>query len=107
MTMSNRAPNRRHTKFQRRRYDLYPLILQERSKEMITFGGKREIMAYLRKRRDELIAWLRKEDPACFTQQKHLQPNSGERVYWHYGYLSAVRDTLQLLSQKSVKALRS
>lgn len=73
---------------------------------MPNVSGKRDVIAYLRKRRDELIAWLKREDPACFSQQKHLAEGTGERVYWHYGYLAAVRDSLRLLSQKSTKAFR-
>lgn len=72
-----------------------------------TVPGNRDIIACLRKRRDELIAWLKREDPACFSQQKHLEEGTGERVYWHYGYLTALQDTLQLLSRKSPKAFRS
>lgn len=73
---------------------------------MATFSGPPDLVPYLRRRRNELIAWLRREDPACFSQQKHLEEGTGERVYWHYGYLSAVRDTLRLLSQKRANAFR-
>ena len=68
---------------------------------MLTVQSKRAIIASLEKRRDDLIAWLKKEDPGCFRQQKHLEEGTAERVYWHYGYLTAVRDTLRLLSRKS------
>jgi hypothetical protein len=61
---------------------------------------KRDIVAYLKKRRDKLVAWLKREGPTCFSRQKHLTEGSEERVYWHYGYLTAVRDTLRLLSRK-------
>jgi hypothetical protein len=69
--------------------------------------SRRDIIAYLEKRRSKLIAWLKREDPNCFTEQRHLEEGAGERAYWHYGYLIALQDTLQLLSQKSAKALRT
>jgi hypothetical protein len=74
---------------------------------MPTVKRQREIFAYLRKRCDDLIAWLKREDPGCFSQQRHLREGTPERVYWHYGYLTAVRDTLRLFSQSSAKAFRS
>lgn len=74
---------------------------------MPTVQSEGDIVAYLKRRRDELVAWLKREDPACFSQQKHLDEGTGERVYWHYGYLTAVRDTLRLLSQKRSKAFRA
>jgi hypothetical protein len=72
---------------------------------MATVHSKSDISTYLKKRRDELIAWLKREDPACFSEQKHLEEGTGERVYWHYGYLTAVQDTLRLISRKSAKAI--
>jgi hypothetical protein len=77
---------------------------------MTTVGSKRDmrnIVAYLKKRRDELVGWLNKEDPHCFARQKHLEEKTEERVYWHYGYLTAVRDTLQLLTRRDSKASRA
>jgi hypothetical protein len=74
---------------------------------MRTGHSKRDRIADLKKRRDDLSAWLKKEDPTCFSQQKHLEEGTGERVYWHYGYLTAVRDALELLSPQGAKALRS
>jgi hypothetical protein len=74
---------------------------------MPTAQSERDIVAYLKKRRDEVVAWLKREDPACFSQQKHLDEGTGERVYWHYGYLTALRDTIRLLSPKASKVFRS
>jgi hypothetical protein len=31
------------------------------------------------------------------AEQKHLDQGSDERVYWHYGYASALQDVLRLL----------
>jgi hypothetical protein len=71
---------------------------REELRRMPTVTPRREIVVYLKKRRDELTVWLKKEDPACFTEQKHLDQGTGERIYWHYGYLSAIKDALRLLS---------
>lgn len=35
-------------------------------------------------------------DKAC-NEQKHLDTGSDERVYWHHGYASALKDVLRLL----------
>ncbi len=41
--------------------------------------------------------WLRENAPECFSEQKHLHENTAERVYWHYGYMVALRDVMRLL----------
>jgi hypothetical protein len=35
---------------------------------------------------------------ACdpFAEQRHLDPGTIERAYWHHGYLAALRDVLAL-----------
>ena len=70
---------------------------------MTTVNAERDITSYLKKRRAELIAWLKREDVGCFSRQKHLDEGTGERVYWHYGYLCAVRDMVRVLSTKGAK----
>ena len=46
----------------------------------------------LRDRERNLAKWIRQECPECFMEQKHLDERTTERVYWHYGYLIAIRD---------------
>jgi len=53
--------------------------------------------AKLQARIDGLEAWLRENHPEIGGQQKHLDAGSSERAYWHYGYLTALRDALNLL----------
>ena len=36
-------------------------------------------------------AWLKEHAPECFEEQKHADEGRRERVYWHYGYLVAMR----------------
>lgn len=46
----------------------------------------------------DLRGWLDANAPHCLAEQKHLEEGSHERVYWHYGYMVALRDTLALLT---------
>lgn len=57
------------------------------------------IVSRARKRIEELKRWLLANSPECFKDQKHLNEGSAERVYWHYGYLSALQDVLRLLDE--------
>lgn len=49
----------------------------------------------------ELTAWLAENAPECPEDQKHLDEGSAERAYWHYGYLIALRDVLNLIEGRS------
>ena len=42
-----------------------------------------------------LIGHLR-QDAGLLEEQRHLNMGTPERVYWHYGYLMGLRDTLNL-----------
>ena len=37
------------------------------------------------------------EGEKATREQRHLREGSEERVYWHYGYASALKDVLTLL----------
>jgi hypothetical protein len=54
-------------------------------------------VAEIERRIAELQKWLQENDPECFTQQLHLNHHSTECVYWHYGYLVALRDIAALI----------
>lgn len=49
------------------------------------------------RRRDSIVAYLKRECPYCVEEQKHLDERTTERYYWHYGYLVALRDMLRFL----------
>ena len=51
----------------------------------------------IRERIGKLEAWLAQHGGDCDQEQAHLDEGSRERAYWHYGYLSALRDVLRLL----------
>lgn len=51
----------------------------------------------IQKRADGINRWLKENGADCLRQQRHLDENSNERVYWHYGYMVALRDVLRFL----------
>jgi hypothetical protein len=57
----------------------------------------------------ELSEWLGEHGENCSAQQTHLEEGSQARIYWHYGYMVALKDVLRFLTgerlpnQKSYK----
>lgn len=49
----------------------------------------------LQKRADGIAKWLDETCPYVFTDQKHLDEGTIERVYWHYGYYAALVDVIR------------
>jgi hypothetical protein len=52
----------------------------------------------IQERECALHEWIEKNAPECQCEQKHLDEGSQERVYWHYGYMVALRDVIRLLT---------
>lgn len=52
---------------------------------------------------DALAQWLAENAPGCEISQRHLDPGTDEQVYWHYGYLCALRDILALIESVSAE----
>ena len=52
----------------------------------------------IKKREKDLTEYLREQHPECFKEQRHTDKGTQERVYWHYGYLIAIRDILALFN---------
>lgn len=48
----------------------------------------------LQRRADEIGAWLTDNAPYCTADQRHLDENTPERAYWHYGYRAALLDVI-------------
>lgn len=44
-----------------------------------------------------LQEWLQQNAPEIDGEQKHLDAESAERAYWHFGYASALRDIQKCL----------
>jgi hypothetical protein len=66
----------------------------------------------LQLRHDEISKWLGHNAPYVVADQKHLDENTPERAYWHYGYKAALSDVLALAPSPAAldpvtKALRS
>jgi len=51
------------------------------------------------KRIKGLTEWLNREGRGAKKAQLHLEKNTTERIYWHYGYLVALRDMLRLIDR--------
>jgi hypothetical protein len=54
----------------------------------------------IEQRIEELQAWLEENASECIEEQRHLDANTPERAYWHYGYMIALRDLRDLLTGK-------
>lgn len=50
------------------------------------------------KRRDGIRAWLDDEAPYTAHDQRHLECDTPERAYWHYGYQAALADVIDMLT---------
>lgn len=48
----------------------------------------------IRERAENLKEWLQDNAPYISVDQRHLDADTVERAYWHYGYMVALRDTL-------------
>jgi hypothetical protein len=61
-----------------------------------------EAMAVLHQRRELIRAWLDDQAPYAAADQKHLDADTPERAYWHYGYQAALTDILEMLSSERI-----
>jgi len=61
-------------------------------------AGYNDISA-VEERFKELGEWLEEKSPECFSEQKQVDEDTQERVYWHYGYMVALRDILRFLTE--------
>jgi hypothetical protein len=52
------------------------------------------LIEILSNRRENTLEWLKENHPNIFDEQKHLDKNSIEQLYWHYGYYIALKDIL-------------
>ena len=44
--------------------------------------------------------WLAENGGEYNKKQSHLVDNTTEQIYWHYGYMMALKDTLCLLRKE-------
>jgi len=57
-----------------------------------------QAMDRLQERVAALDEWMREHGCTALREQRHLDDGSMERIYWHYGYLVALRAVLALLN---------
>ena len=55
----------------------------------------------MRTRSNGQEAWLKENCPYVFADQKHLDANTPERAYWHYGYRAALLDAIKLIRSET------
>jgi hypothetical protein len=60
-----------------------------------------EVASSLRSRMDGIREWIVDEAPYITADQRHLDANTPERAYWHYGYQAALRDVLALVERST------
>ena len=58
-----------------------------------------EIASTIQQRIDGIRDGIADESPYIMADQYHLDANTPERAYWHYGYMAALRDVLALLER--------
>lgn len=66
----------------------------------------KEIQGKIAKRIKDTEDWLILKHPDIPLGQKHLDEDTDERAYWHYGYLIALKDIQKLIREADNKALR-
>ncbi len=54
------------------------------------------------KRADGQRDWLAENAPYATADQRHLDANTPERAYWHYGYMTALRDVVRMVRGQSI-----
>jgi len=57
----------------------------------------------LRDRIQSTESWLKENGGGCKKQQGHLINDTKERIYWHYGYMMALKDVLRFLVKEQSK----
>jgi hypothetical protein len=60
-----------------------------------------EIISAIRTRMQGIREWMADEAPYVTADQRHLDANTPERAYWHYGYQAALSDILALIERRS------
>lgn len=60
-----------------------------------------EIASTIRARMQGIREWMVDEAPYVTVDQRHLDANTPERAYWHYGYQAALGDVLALIEGRS------
>lgn len=49
---------------------------------------------------ESLTEWLNDKGKDIVKDQKHLDANTPEQIYWHFGYLMALKDVVKLIKKE-------
>lgn len=52
----------------------------------------------------DLQEWLSKHGGDCQSKQRHLDEGTPDHIYWHFGYMCALRDILKQLRRHRRKS---
>lgn len=63
-----------------------------------------KIATAIRSRMQGIREWMADEAPYVTADQRHLDANTPERAYWHYGYQAALGDVLRLIESHTSEA---
>ena len=61
-----------------------------------------EAIEKIRERIEDIEKWLLENGNGCKKQQGHLVEKSIERVYWHFGYMMALKDVNRLIERAKI-----
>jgi hypothetical protein len=65
------------------------------------------IISAIQTRLKGIRGWMDEAAPYATADQRHLDSNTPERAYWHFGYQTALQDILTLAEQCSSPKHRS
>lgn len=60
-----------------------------------------DVASTIYNRMEGIREWIADEAPYIVADQHHLDANTPERAYWHYGYQAALRDVLALMERST------
>jgi len=66
-----------------------------------------KITSAIRTRLQDIREWMAEEAPYVAADQRHLDANTPERAYWHYGYQAALSDVLAMIEGRANQERRS
>ena len=55
-----------------------------------------DLLDELQQRNRDIADWLENNGAHLLGEQKHLDHEASERLYWHHGYATALKDVLRL-----------
>jgi hypothetical protein len=64
-------------------------------------------LSAVERRIKDTAEWLKKNGGNFSSEQKHLDEGSQERIYWHYGYLVALKDMMRFLTGEAPPSRKS